>query len=305
MNNPFLSIVIPFCDKDYTLIPQLLKNIKEDVHVSYEVILVDNRDKQRHQMIRFPKNTKVITKGYNCYQFEAKRYAKDFCNGEYIWYVDADDKVLSVPDDLQEEFSKTSPDIVCFNSCFVNENCIICVSQSFVDRAEYDRFLYKKQGEIPDEKLLKLVQKCLWDKWIKTSLLNNIFNSIEEDLEIVASEDVFINEFCQSKAKKICICKDLIYLYRDIISHFQTKTVKNFFHITKGYDIYLQLKEKFIPDRTFISNIDDFKFFLDYAYQTESPEVCITRLEDVFGKEDMIKIMANLKLQSNTNISVE
>lgn len=284
MNNPFLSIVIPFCDKDYTLIPQLLKNIKEDVHVSYEVILVDNRDKQRHQMIRFPKNTKVITKGYNCYQFEAKRYAKDFCNGEYIWFVDADDRVLEVKLDLQDEFLNKTPDIICFNSCFTSKDCVLGIAQNFVERNELERFVYKKQGEVPDKQLMQSVQDSLWNKWVRTSLIKEILAPIEEGLQLIASEDVLINELCFAKAEEICLCKDLIYLYKEINSHFSSNTVDNFFHITKGYDIYEDIKNKFIPDRNFKPEIDDCIYFLTYALQTENPEKCIKHLKEIFDE---------------------
>lgn len=285
MNNPFLSIVIPFCDKDYKLIPHLLQNIKQDVHVSHEVILIDNREKMRNQQIRMPKNVKIISKGYNCYQFEARRFSVDFCQGEYVWYVDADDRVLEVQADLCEEFSKKNPDIINFNSCFTKKDCPLGVPQGFVERKDFSRFVYKKNGEIPDKELFKFVQSCLWDKWIKTGLLKKVLSPIQENLIIVASEDILINEICQNKATTICLCQDCIYLYNEIISHFEVATVQNFMHIIKGYPTYMSLKKKLIPHREFVTFFADCIFFCNYAMRTEAPERCFSEIKKLFSKK--------------------
>lgn len=294
MNNPFLSIVIAFCDKDYMLIPQLLRNVKEDVRVPHEVILVDNREKQKHQQIKTGKTAKIISKGFNCYQFEARRYAVQFCAGEYVWYVDADDRILPVPADLQAEFAATSPDVINFNSCFTKKDCILGVPQGFAARKEFARFEYRKQGEIKDQELFRLVQSCLWDKWIKTDVLNKVLKPIEENLLIVASEDILINELSQAAAKKICICQDCIYLYNEIISHFETASVANFAHITKGYADYVRLKKKLIPERKFTSFYDDCVFFMYYAQRTENPRACFEVLKKMFDKKIIAQALIEL-----------
>ena len=40
-----VSIIIVFYDNDWTLIPTLLKHIRERIKITHEVILIDNREK--------------------------------------------------------------------------------------------------------------------------------------------------------------------------------------------------------------------------------------------------------------------
>lgn len=300
MEKPFLSIVIIFCDKDYQYIPRLLKNIKQDVFVDYELILFDNREKQINQLINFGKDVKVFSKGRNCYQFEGRRFCKDIIKGKYVWFVDADDTVLPVKKDLQEEFFKTKPEIISFLYCSISKDFSpLVVNNSFVIRKNFERFKYMKFKDINEEDLFKYKSLSLWDCWIATDLFKKAMKNIEEDLEIIASEDILINELCCGLIDEICFCKDVVYLYNSPLSHFNNHTVENFKHIIKGYEVYQSIKAREIPHSNFRPKILDCTFFVDFALKTNNPKECIKSLMGLFDKKMLTEIF-NKSLKSKT-----
>ena len=47
---PKVSVCITFCDKDFHLIKTLLSHIENNIKVSYEVLLYDNREKDNSDL---------------------------------------------------------------------------------------------------------------------------------------------------------------------------------------------------------------------------------------------------------------
>lgn len=107
MNDIHLSVVVLFCDKDFKYVDGLCRQIEERVRVPHEIILVDNRDSIDRPC---PDAFRTVVSGGNIGQYDARLEAVDKCRGEYIWFVDADDEVLPVA----EELSGLDGDIIYF-----------------------------------------------------------------------------------------------------------------------------------------------------------------------------------------------
>ena len=93
-----------------------------------------------------------------------------YAKGEYLWFVDADDKVLEVGIELQSLVQRKYDFIV-----FKNSNSRLVSNQCLLERG-----LFCECG----------VQ--LWDKWIKTDILKKVEELIPEDISGIASEDTML-----------------------------------------------------------------------------------------------------------------
>lgn len=246
----FLSIVAAFCDKDAQYIPELLNTIKERVHVSHEVILIDNRENNKDE-IDF-QNAKVYSKGYNAYQFEARRYSVQFCKGDYIWFIDADDEVLTVESDLEDILKE---DLIVFE--YTNKlNIITLPYQHYIlkDIFNRNRFNVTTKEDIlklkPVDCYYDLFTCTFWNKWVKREMMLDIVKDLPENEIIVASEDVLYSALVIDRSKSVNFCYDLIYLYMQerSVADPDKMTLDRFKHIIRGRNKATALFKKLIPD---------------------------------------------------------
>ncbi len=261
MAMPFLSIVIPFCDRDWRYITSLLRLIDGRVKVSHEVILVDNREKYKNALIKTDK-AKILTKGRNVRQFEARRLAVKFCRGKYVWFVDADDS----PGDVSSDLSSVDADVIVFSSCWCSDGIPLGAGQEFAARERRFggmRFCRYDSGDMTDDELFSLCGRQLWNKWISTSLLNRVLPSLPVNAGEIAFEDSLLCEIVFSAASCWCFCDDLIYVYSLSRSHYSSFTYDNFRHIMLGYDAYNMYKRTLIPGRKYAGRMSDCGFFLN------------------------------------------
>ena len=111
-----LSIIVLFCDKDMWHIPGLVEYIKETCKGDYEVVLVDNRKE---------KNTPPPDTGWPVYEapgigtFEGRRFALSKCRGKYVWFIDADDKILDWSAFINPD--RQDADFIFYNSTIMGE----------------------------------------------------------------------------------------------------------------------------------------------------------------------------------------
>lgn len=286
---PFLSIVVAFCDKDYQYIESLIDNINQSIKLNHEIILIDNRE-NTDVFINF-KNAKVYKKGFNSYQFEARRFSIQFCSGKYVWFVDADDKIFNINEDLQQ----IDADLICFN----------CVCKNKIIRFPYSivklKYLYEKSriNILSSKELCNKYSKkdiwdifgcTLWNKWIKRDLINSVINLIPENKIIVASEDIFYSSLFITRSNTVAICSDVIYLYNEALANGneQTMTDNKFFHIIKGRKNSRELFEKLIPD---YEKFDDIQYSVAYFYckliSSQNPQVCFKEMMNHFNNEEL------------------
>lgn len=85
-----ITVGIAFCDKDWFLVPALLKMVDRHMKVDYEVVTVDNRD-DRGADIGFEP---TFSFGRNASAIQARKKICELAKGGHIWYVDADDYVI-------------------------------------------------------------------------------------------------------------------------------------------------------------------------------------------------------------------
>ena len=103
-----LSVVIPFCDKDFQFLERAVSSIKRHVKFNdYEIITVDNREKEKRQVAI--SGVKVISKGYNLDCFDARRFGAQHSQGDFIWNFDADDLMVG---DLYRKDIKDGADAI-------------------------------------------------------------------------------------------------------------------------------------------------------------------------------------------------
>lgn len=85
-----ITVGIAFCDKDWFLVPALLKMAEKHMKVDYEIVTVDNRD-DRSVDIGFEP---TFSFGRNASAIQARKKICELASGDYIWYVDADDYII-------------------------------------------------------------------------------------------------------------------------------------------------------------------------------------------------------------------
>lgn len=284
-----LSIVSIFCDNDYQLLSKLISNIREKVKVDYEIILIDNREKFKNESITLTDDIKIYSKGRNIYQFEARRYAVQFCHGDYIWFIDTDDSLLTVAENL----SGITGNLICFS--YAMRSASITLPSTWRDLKTYftesntvsvDKDVIERQHKFWD-----IIGSTLWNKWIKRDFLEEIIKDIPEDLEIVASEDILYSAICYDRTDKVTLCKESIYIYNYNLSKANSKemTKERFFHIIKGRKTSRELFRKLLSDGEKYDNTgESVAYFLNKLYfcRTDRQD-CLEEMKNHFTVEEI------------------
>lgn len=285
-----LSIVAAFCDKDYKLIPNLLINIEEKVHIPHEIILIDNREEFKDDPVNFTPAT-VYSKGCNAYQFEARRFAVQFCKGDYIWYIDSDDEICTVKEDLN-----FTEDVIMFNyGIFINVITLPYTWQIVKEVFKRKRFTSINKSEFKNycitDNPWDICCCTLWNKWIKRSLMEDIIKDIPENLIIVASEDILYASLAIDRCNTMCFCDDSIYIYHEgnakgLSANMSTE---RFFHIIKGRKQSRELFEKLTSQAPWYDDIQtSVAYFYTKLIYTDDPDSCFREMLNHFSKEELI-----------------
>lgn len=200
MNDPVLSIVVVFCDKDVDFIPGLLKKIKANVEVSHEVLLMDNREERKNFKF-FPNGAKIIDMVENMFQFAARRKAIDYVRGEYVWFVDADDWVLPVTKKRDLPVLEEGYDVYAFN-CGIFGNDMLSKKGSMFKNIAYGKGELNGKNEIMSDNIPSLLFQAMWNKWIKRSVMKKIAKVVPEGIKAVHLEDALlvalVAKYCRS-----------------------------------------------------------------------------------------------------------
>jgi glycosyltransferase involved in cell wall biosynthesis len=210
-----ISIVILFCDKDFKYIPDLIKNIQEKVNVPYELVFVDNREENQEDF-NVETNWKYFSFGYNAKQVQGRKKGIEIASGDYIWFVDADDKVLEVSADMGSLCNRDYDFIVFKKS----------IEKLFSNQPLLYRDILYKTG----------VQ--LWDKWVKTSVLRKVEEHIPTTLSGTASEDFMLVIGGLKYSKSVYFYPQEIYEYqrqRSTWGAWRFNSVEHFKAIIHGY----------------------------------------------------------------------
>lgn len=284
-----LSIVSIFCDTDYKLLPGLISNIREKVKVSYELIFIDNREKYKYEEIIVPEYVKIYSKGKNVYQFEARRYAVQFCSGDYIWFIDTDDSLLFVDNKLET----ITGEMICFSYVMKEKGlCLPSTWEDFKEACMGCNIVSVHKSKIEKQcDFWNIIGSTLWNKWIKRDLLKQVITDIPEDLIIVASEDILYSALCYDKIEQVTLCKDSIYVYNlnDSKANNKYMSYDRFCHIIKGRKTSWDLFRKLTSDGEKYDNTQQSVayFLCKLSYCNDRRNDCIEELKNHFSVKDI------------------
>jgi len=210
-----LSIVIPFCDNDYKLLDRAINSIREHIKFNdYEIVVVDNREEKKEEKISL-ENIKIISKGYNFYTFESRRFGFQNSTGKFIWNFDADDEMIG---DLFEEDIKEDYEFL----------------QMY--------YLHDEKTRPKPIPLLKrynpsLFGPCVWSRLYRRDLLEKIYTRLEKPIIVPKFEDRILFDFVLSYNPKYEYIERPIYMYNHSVSTTNTKLVERVDKIgIGGYD---------------------------------------------------------------------
>lgn len=269
-----VSIVILFCDKDFKYIPALTENIKEKVHVPYEIVYIDNRENNKEP---FETEHQLYSFGYNARQVQGRKKGIELAKGDYIWFVDADDKVLDVVAEL-ENLCNNNYDFIIFKKS----------TPSFIN----NKFLLERST-------FYNVGVQLWDKWIKTAILRKAEELIPADLSGIASEDTMLVIASLKFSRTIYFHPKEIYEYQRFISNCgnpRIESVEHFSNIIYGYTEVTNCIDSFLTDKEKkllqwnAQKSSDVRFFID-RLQACVPKIipeCVSIITKNFKFEDIL-----------------
>lgn len=238
-----LCIAIVFHNKTESYVESLLSQIKRNVNIigTYKVVLFDNREYQDNYNydLLYDRSQRIIPsqfyyklkdgKRHNWRQFEGRRYllSQDL-DSRYVWFVDSDDTINR----FAYNFIQENSDIITFP--FESDGHSIGLWWT------YNKYwgVYKREDFSRD--MLQDMNVMLWNKWIKTELLQNAVHLLPEDMEIIASEDTIYNYIAFDNCSTIKFYDGLCpYHYKSSISKSACrsyKSINKFKHIFTGWD---------------------------------------------------------------------
>lgn len=282
-----LSICILFCDKDFQYIPTLLQNIRSKCHVDFEIILIDNR-KDKHNKINF-ENAKVFACD-KLGQFNGRRLAIEKATGDYIWFVDADDKIWDVPTYFRDELYQYY-DIITFNAV----DSFGDWTGTWPERKEKVRCINRKSLLTHDVEIF--TGPCVWNKWFKRSTLLPALDV--EDTYITFNEDSLFNMIALKNSKVIKSFDATLYQYNSEVSQAACRKLSDFSMfenlLSSGKNLF-QVREKLfkgqdkIETDKWISEKHCIQFFISRIYHSipELQEKEMRALFEVYNKDDVL-----------------
>lgn len=307
-----LDICILCCDKDYQNLPSLIKYIftyKPIPHITISVW--DNSENKKAESLiqqcklQYPNETiNYYTLGYNVYQFEGRKRLIENSKSDYIWFVDADDEIMQIPDDFlnhpityykfEETWYKEAKDILEDHS--KKENW----KPKEIWTTDHDGNL-KDLGEFIDS-----ISLSLWHEIIQTGILKYIVTYFipNEIIKDTLSEDCFYNissflvanyeatlplHFSTKKIYRYINTKDSISnvsVLPEYFEQFKTllldfgKVLKLKYFICNHYaqDWQLELAREF---RIFTELLDSKKLNAQQEYEL------LKLMQEIFGKENI------------------
>lgn len=295
----FLTIGILVSDKDTQHLDVLLSQIKEKVKIENEIIICNNSSTELSV-----ENAIVVNNGGgNIYQLRGRKLIIENAQGDYIWFVDADDTINDVQD---EDFTG---DIVEFNFTYINVNEIRPMKNN-----QYSNITVSKTSLI--DECFNVNINTLWSKFIKTSILKEVAEKIPEE-DVSALEDWIYIYGSMTIAKTYEKSTQNIYNYNCIDTSSSCHDFSNCFErferiikgIVPGMKIILSVTNGKIKNYM-DSPIDEYNayYYLSKIVTTTNEEVCARMLDlirenfsDYAIKQAAFKTLKSLKTKATFN----
>lgn len=120
MNKPAISIIIPLYNKE-KYIKEVLDSVAKQTFKDFEVIVVDDGSTDNGSIVveKYPDNRIHLIKKQNGGVSSARNYGLQFTQGEYIFYLDGDDKLESNALSELIDLTKKYPDCDIYAGNFI------------------------------------------------------------------------------------------------------------------------------------------------------------------------------------------
>ena len=176
-----ISIIIPFYDNDYDKIPNIINELNK-LTFSKEVIFVDDRN-DKSENVFIPSQYKLVRSHElldNVGTFEARRSGVLNAIGDYIWFIDVDDKLNNITKFPIDE------DVAAYEySLFFNNNSV--ADSHMLKYLNCTKMEIKSSHNI--KAILKYSSLGLWNKLFKREILLKTFNKIPFLNKFTKNED--------------------------------------------------------------------------------------------------------------------
>lgn len=201
-----ISIIVPFCDKDYNLLPQKILQL-ENIYLNEELIFVDDRR---------DKSVQVDVKGHKYCSTEGGAgplYAR-YCGfkistQEYIYFSDIDDEMLFV-------YPNFNSDINIFN---------VVVDSQYYTTLQNKKVKIKNTHDI-EKNLITPGALILWQTVFKRHILKKFYKKFEIPKTTQINEDNYQVYACLSMAKTLEYNLQVISNYKSQIDKYTDSSYK-------------------------------------------------------------------------------
>ena len=163
--NHTLSIVLLVYDGNTKYLEQCVNQIRHNVRVQYEIVIVDNREHKDFK-IEYDDAIVVDAKG-NVGILDGRRLGFEHSNNEYVWFIDIDDLVR-----ITRDLPYGDEDIIVHP--FYSDD---------LDEVTRNFYRFGIGGTITKDEFFEIenVQKmsiAVWNKWFKREVLEKVFKEV-------------------------------------------------------------------------------------------------------------------------------
>ena len=223
-----VSVVIIFWDRDFFYVPRILEQVEKFLKIPHEVITINNCGSTPDEQLGFEP---TFSFGYNARTLRARKKALELARGEYVWYVDADDRIagdIDVP---------LWADMHVFGRMEKDGNVISHREETLTDfSVTYDMLYYVDMG-------------C-WNKFIRRELLERFMYGMEDE-NVVAMEDVSIIIGCLRYAKSIKMESLTVYQHLLGYSNQDKCNLDSMIMISMGHEVSMRNIRRLVEGTTF------------------------------------------------------
>lgn len=226
-----VSIIIPVYNCEM-YIKKCLDSVLLQTYKNIEVIIIDDgsTDMSRriiNEYIKKDERIKLITQK-NMGASQARNNGINFCNGEYIVFLDGDDTLNKYyVEKLYYNICNLDVDIVCcgyseYSKYGVTELNDYYIDKNIIDKDEFINFIFKGLGG------------TLWGKIFKKELIDKYYIKLNPSIS-VCEDMVFLLEYCM-KCNRYGAIEENLYNYnrlneKSITSNINHKYLYNYFKV--------------------------------------------------------------------------
>lgn len=229
---PKLSVIVPVY-KVEPYIHQCIDSILNQTFTDFELILVDDGSPDKcgeicDEYVKKDSRVKVIHKE-NGGMSDARNYGLDIARGEYIGFVDSDDKIdIDMYNEMLDYVEKYKLDVVCCDAYLVRG-----IHTKFKPRYKSDWVLNKNEAII--EILSGRLDNAVWNKLYKKEVIQDIRFPVGRIYEDVATTYRFL-----ANANKVGYMKRPYYYYYKR----KGSIINTSFNAKSRFDCFLGYKER-------------------------------------------------------------